>query len=594
MAPKGRSAVWSHLKVQQAVDELSAAANDLTQQQSGKIAELIDYLKTGIPTIPAFGDLLRSTPVLSVLLSVVTARMQRQDLRQQELPLFWEVCIGLTQCIGGWQGLSMVNPDFFGREPSLEQQLVTAGLLPALAKTAASLTIALKQQQQQDVPETTKHYDVQDCLRLSCAVLHTWKIMPMMLQQRGSALIQPSLLQMTQLAMATLRASATTAPSTLSSRNRFSRSSGSTLETISLHENAVKQAAGTGSVLATALGHGIMTDTAGVRQQLQQHAELLELLLAIVAAMASQRYYQKDGKTIVQTGSQTSSRSSSSKASSSKAAQSSTQQRKREFPALHKRLFGALGCANAGEVLGVPEDETSAEAAVEGAAQACSMACTALQLLGDPQIAAELSSSSARQEVQQQQQQQQQWRQLLKPEVCLGLLDATTQLLLLQPDLAVADSALAMVFQACSNTCAAAEQHRWQGALWTHASAVDCMRKLLTQLVPAVQHSLQAGSNRPEGRRGRAEQESATRYGLGRLLTIVALMADDVLLVPVVSADLAGTAAAFEAALRCQCRASDAELETFDGMSMDELLYALHRIEHTISLAAGFSFSWSQ
>lgn len=127
MAPKGRSAVWSHLKVQQAVDELSAAANDLTQQQSGKIAELIDYLKTGIPTIPAFGNLLRSTPVLSVLLSVVTARMQRQDLRQQELPLFWEVCIGLTQCLGGWQGLSMMNPGFFGREPSLEQQLVTAG-----------------------------------------------------------------------------------------------------------------------------------------------------------------------------------------------------------------------------------------------------------------------------------------------------------------------------------------------------------------------------------------------------------------------------------------------------------------------------------
>ncbi|WIA08829.1 hypothetical protein OEZ85_008251 [Tetradesmus obliquus] len=100
MAPKGRSAVCSRVRVQQAVDELSAAANDLTQQQSGKIEELIDYLKTGIPTIPACGDLLRSTPVLSVLLSVVTARMQRQYLRQQELPLFWEVGIGLTQCMG--------------------------------------------------------------------------------------------------------------------------------------------------------------------------------------------------------------------------------------------------------------------------------------------------------------------------------------------------------------------------------------------------------------------------------------------------------------------------------------------------------------
>ncbi|WIA08828.1 hypothetical protein OEZ85_008250 [Tetradesmus obliquus] len=134
--------------------------------------------------------------------------------------------------------------------------------------------------------------------------------------------------------------------------------------------------------------------------------------------MASQRYYQKDGKTIVQTGSQTSS-SSSSKASSSKAAQSSSlqssQQRKREFPALHKRLFAALSCANAGE--------------------------------------------------------------------------------------------------ACQKMRPAQKQPR--------------------KLVPAVQHSLQAGSNRREGRRGRAEQESATRYGLGRLLTVVALMADDVLLVPV-------------------------------------------------------------
>jgi hypothetical protein len=80
-----------------------------------------------------------------------------------------------------------------------------------------------------------------------------------------------------------------------------------------------------------------------------------------------------------------------------------------------------------------------------------------------------------------------------------------------------------MVYQACSYTGAATEEQRWQDVLWTDSSAVDCMRQLLTQLVPAVQHSLQTDSRPSGGRRGRAEQESATLYGLGRLLTVVAL-----------------------------------------------------------------------
>lgn len=88
MAPKAKSAAWSHVKVQQAVDALSAAAGDLSQQQSGKIKELTDYLQSSVPTPAAFADMLRQTPVLRVLLSVVTARMQQQDLRRDELPLF--------------------------------------------------------------------------------------------------------------------------------------------------------------------------------------------------------------------------------------------------------------------------------------------------------------------------------------------------------------------------------------------------------------------------------------------------------------------------------------------------------------------------
>uniref|UniRef100_A0A383VKU6 Uncharacterized protein n=1 Tax=Tetradesmus obliquus TaxID=3088 RepID=A0A383VKU6_TETOB len=184
MAPKAKSSAWSHLKVQQAVDALSAALGDLSQQQSGKIKELTDYIQSSVPTPAAFADMLRQTPVLRVLLSVVTARMQQQDLRREELPLFWEVCIGLTQCMGGWQGMSIIQPGYFGSQPSLERQIVTAGLLPALAKTAASLTIALKkqqqqqQQQQQVLPEAMQQYDVQDCLRLSGAVLHTWSLCP--------------------------------------------------------------------------------------------------------------------------------------------------------------------------------------------------------------------------------------------------------------------------------------------------------------------------------------------------------------------------------------------------------------------------------
>jgi hypothetical protein len=192
---------------------------------------------------------------------------------------------------------------------------------------------------------------------------------------------------------------------------------------------------------------------------------------------------------------------------------------------VHDHLFAALGCAGAAEVLGVPEDKMEGEEAIQIVTAACSTVVTALQLLGDPSIAAELdssSSSSARQCVH-----HQQWRQLLTPEVCLGLLDATQQLLLLQPEISVADTALAMVYQACSYTplapSARTYNERWQDLLWHEFSAVDCMRQLLRQLVPAVQHSLQAGSSIPEGRRRRAQQESDTQYGLGRLLTLVAL-----------------------------------------------------------------------
>jgi hypothetical protein len=128
MAPKGMSAAWTRLKAQQAVDALSAAASDLTQQQSGKIAELIDYLKTVAPSPEAFGDLLRQTPVMSVLLSVAE-RMQQQDLKKQELPLFWELNIGLTQCLTGWHGMALMQPGFFGNQPSLERQIVNAGEL---------------------------------------------------------------------------------------------------------------------------------------------------------------------------------------------------------------------------------------------------------------------------------------------------------------------------------------------------------------------------------------------------------------------------------------------------------------------------------
>jgi hypothetical protein len=72
-------------------------------------------------------DLLRQTPVLSVMLSVVTARMQQQDVRKQEVPVFWEVCIGLTQCVGCYAGMSLLQPGIFGREPSVESQITTAG-----------------------------------------------------------------------------------------------------------------------------------------------------------------------------------------------------------------------------------------------------------------------------------------------------------------------------------------------------------------------------------------------------------------------------------------------------------------------------------
>jgi hypothetical protein len=126
MPPTGKGAAWSRQKAQQAVEALSAAAGDLTQQAS-KITELIEYLKTGVPRPVAFGDMLRHTPVLSVLLSLITARMQQQDVRKQELPLFWEVNLGLTQCIGCHVGMSMMQPGFFGSQPSLEQQIISAG-----------------------------------------------------------------------------------------------------------------------------------------------------------------------------------------------------------------------------------------------------------------------------------------------------------------------------------------------------------------------------------------------------------------------------------------------------------------------------------
>jgi hypothetical protein len=126
MPRKGKGAAWSRQKVQQAVDALSGAASDLTHQ-AGKITELVEYLKEGVPTPAAIGDLLQQTPVLSVLLSVVTARMQQQDVRKQELLLFWKVCIGLTQCIGGHVAMSMLQPGLFDSQPSLERQIVTAG-----------------------------------------------------------------------------------------------------------------------------------------------------------------------------------------------------------------------------------------------------------------------------------------------------------------------------------------------------------------------------------------------------------------------------------------------------------------------------------
>lgn len=359
---------------------------------------------------------------------------------------------------------------------------------------------------------------------------------------------------------------------------------------MSLHETAMKQAAGTGSVLASALGFSVMADPARVQQQLQQHPEMLQLLLTNVAAMASQMYYQMGGKTAVQTGSQTSSSSSSSKDSGRKQASSSRQQRKQEFPAMHDHLFAALDCPNAAEVLGMPEVKVDEHLIAEGIVQACSSLCTALQLLGDPEVAADLSSSSSRVR---QSVQQEQWRQILTPEVCLGLLDSTTQLLLLQPDLSAADVALAMAHLACSYTCAATEKQPWHQALWTEATAVDSCRKMLTLLVPAVQHSIQAGSKLTEGRRCWAALESASLYGLGRLLTLVAVRADAVPLVPVESADLAGSAAAFEAALRCLSRPRVSELQTFQG-SPPELLYTIHRIAATIAATAGCTFHWFQ
>jgi hypothetical protein len=63
-------------------------------------------------------------------------------------------------------------------------------------------------------------------------------------------------------------------------------------------------------------------------------------------------------------------------------------------------------------------------------------------------------------------------------------------------------------------------------------------------------------------------------------------------MVPVLSADLASAAAAFEAALRCQSRPNSQQAKTFDALEMPETLYALHRIAHTILLIAGFTFTW--
>jgi hypothetical protein len=70
--------------------------------------------------------------------------------------------------------------------------------------------------------------------------------------------------------------------------------------------------------------------------------------------------------------------------------------------------------------------------------------------------------------------------------------------------------------------------------------------------------------------------------------------ADDIRLVPVVSTEQASTAVAYEAALRCQSNLRYPELSAFGETTQDEMLYALHRIAHTISLTAGFSFSWAQ
>jgi hypothetical protein len=70
--------------------------------------------------------------------------------------------------------------------------------------------------------------------------------------------------------------------------------------------------------------------------------------------------------------------------------------------------------------------------------------------------------------------------------------------------------------------------------------------------------------------------------------------ADDINMVPVLSADLGSAAAAFEAANRCQSRPSSQQAKTFDTIELPELLYALHRIALNISLTAGFSFTWRQ
>jgi hypothetical protein len=126
---------------------------------------------------------------------------------------------------------------------------------------------------------------------------------------------------MTALAMATFRACAAAAAAAAPPRTAAIRSSSSSSSSSSkpnstsrmgLHKIAMKHAAGTASMLATALIMAVMNDTAAVRRQLQDHREVLELLLANVAACASQLYYQSGGKTMVQIGSQASSSSSSS------------------------------------------------------------------------------------------------------------------------------------------------------------------------------------------------------------------------------------------------------------------------------------------